>query len=45
MILVPPLEERGGGWGWGDFVPHNIGRCCIIESIKELEQLEKGDEL
>ncbi|MFM5887042.1 MAG: hypothetical protein ACKOQS_01920, partial [Dolichospermum sp.] len=26
--IKPPLEERGGGWGWGDFVPHNIGKCC-----------------
>ncbi|MFM6276914.1 MAG: hypothetical protein ACKN9K_01185, partial [Dolichospermum sp.] len=28
--IKPPLEERGGGWGWGDFVPHNIGKCCKI---------------
>ncbi|MFM5887555.1 MAG: hypothetical protein ACKOQS_04575, partial [Dolichospermum sp.] len=27
--IKPPLEERGGGWGGGDFVPHNIGQCCM----------------
>ncbi|MFM5902409.1 MAG: hypothetical protein ACKPER_11980 [Dolichospermum sp.] len=31
--IKPPLEERGGGWGWGDFVPHNIGKCCKQQMI------------
>ncbi|MFM6785038.1 MAG: hypothetical protein ACKPKU_28635, partial [Dolichospermum sp.] len=31
---------RAGGWGWGDFVPHNIGKCCIInETLQQPPEL------
>ncbi|MFM6334190.1 MAG: hypothetical protein ACKPFI_15510, partial [Dolichospermum sp.] len=34
--------EIGGGWGWSDFVPQNIGKCCICQNHDTPEGSQKS---